>query len=97
MLAPDNLLVLVFVVRRGQLKVSDARAGRAHAARFDAASRATVKRTRKLKREVLLAQAILADEQQRAGNATLLQHPAQSLLRALIPDKSVKHKWYMKV
>jgi hypothetical protein len=76
--------------------MSDAGTGRALAARLDAARRATVEGARQLQREVFLPEPFLAREQKRAGDAPLLQHPAQNLLRALIPDESVKHKSSLK-
>jgi hypothetical protein len=78
------------------LNASDANASRAHAARFNAAPLTTVERAPKLKREELLAQSLLTREEKRAGDAPLLQHPAQSLLRALIPDERVEHKLSLK-
>src|SRR2546423_11462488 len=72
--------------------MADARAGRAHAARLDAAARAAIERAREFDGEEFLAQALLAREQERARHTPLTKHPPQSLLRALVTDELVEHK-----
>jgi hypothetical protein len=85
--APDDFLVRVPVVRRGELEVRRADARGALAAALDPDLPHAVERPRQLQREQLFPQPLLAREEQRARHAPLPEHPPQRLLRALVADE----------